>query len=139
MNIRVNKKQLVSFMLAGALGFSLCSCGKADEEVILDSYSIDEVMSEVEDETLVDEVFNDSYFTRVNPFTMEEENTMDANEAAAYLETIVELSKKLNEMNISMLSEDDEDYFMVTDHASTWTIDDAYDLINDLVWDEYDA
>lgn len=136
MNIRINKK-LVAILVATTMGFSLCSCAKQDETNV-DSISFDSVIDAVEDDSLTDEVLDYSTIDIVNPFSLEYENTIDLMDAANYLENTLELSQEFSKMmEIPILSEDAEDYYMV-EVASDWKPEEVYKLIDDYFYKKDD-
>ncbi len=133
MNIRVNKK-LIALLVTAGMGVYLVSCGGEEIEINADSMSLNDVIEEVEDNTEADEILNDIRVDYVNPLTGEYVKTTDLMEASLYLENIISLSEKLNEMGIKTVSKDDEYYYMVEQIASEYTPDDAGDIISDVYY-----
>lgn len=130
MNIKINKR-LVSILLAGTMSFTLTGCLK-DEEISTDSFSLDEVVDEVEEDSYIDEVLEEETITLENPVNGEIRN-LNLDDASNYLERIIELGKKLDEMGIEQIGEEDPASFLAEESA-TWTIEDAYDFIDDIYY-----
>ena len=133
MNIKINKK-LVSLLLAGTLGFSLCACNN-NEEISIDTFSFDEIITDIEDESLVDDALEEDTITLTNSFNGSKK-TMNMMDASKYLEDLLSVSLKLHEMGIEKLSEDDDLYYLIEEEACTWTIDDTRDFISDFYYDD---
>lgn len=134
MNIKINKK-LVTLMVAGGVaGFVLTSCLLTEQEISVDTFTFDEVISEIEEDSTVDDILLEDSITLINPVNGEF-RVMDMMEASRYLERLIALSKKLDEMQIDAVDEDDELYNSLSEEVAEWTIDDAYDFIDDIYYD----
>ena len=135
MNIKINEKfvslLLLGTMGVGTVGFTLCSCSKAEEEVNISSFTLDEIITDIEEDSYIDDALIDDTITLTNPFNGDI-RVMNMLDASKYLENLLEISLKLEEMNIDLVDKDDEYYYMVENIASTWSIDDARDMINDV-------
>ncbi len=134
MNIRINKKLVAVMVAGGVAGFVLTGCLLNEQEMSVDSFTFDEVVSEIEEDSIVDDILLEDSITLVNPVNGEF-RVMDMMEASRYLERLIELSKKLNEMHIDPVDEDDEFYNSLSEEVAEWTIDDAYDFISDVYYD----
>lgn len=135
MNIKINKK-LMSLLLAGAMGFSLCSCAK-DDEISTDTFSLGEVVTEVEDTTITDEVLKSNSIDMINPFTGEVRDTYRLIDAATYLENLLTINDKLDLMpDVMVFSPDSENYQFVEDEVKDWSIDYVFELIADATEDD---
>ena len=131
MNIKINKK-LVSLILAGTV-LSLSGCA-TKEDINTDTISFNDVLVEVEDETVVDDLLSSTTFDRINPYTGEVIETMDMVSASKYLEKLLDINRKLNEIGgIKTITEDNEYYYMVEESVNL-TTDDIYDFIDDIYY-----
>ncbi len=128
MKIKINKK-MISLILAGTMGFSLSSCAKNDD-VTVDTFTLNEVSDEVEDKTITDEVLENSTIDLVNPFNYEYVDTVNLIEATNKLEDLLAIGQKLSMMReLPVLDKEDENYFMV-ESTSEWTEEDINELVD---------
>ncbi len=131
MKIKITDRLLVLF-LVGGMGVTLNSCAKKEFEINADSICFNDVIEEVEENTEADEILENAKVDCIDPLTGEYVKTMNLMYASKYLENIISLSEKLNEMGIKMVSSDDEYYYMVDQIASKWSPEDAREFISDV-------
>lgn len=130
-NLKVNRK-LLCLLLAS--GITLSSCGAAyGSEVNTNVMDFNDVMNEVEEETVIDEALDYINVYNVNPLTYKS-GLIDADEACIELGELISVKQKLNEMGIKPANKD-EDYNMIKE-AATWSVEDARSMIRNVYYDD---